>query len=95
MCTCRRVWLTERRHVEHLFSTDVVLMLCSAALAEWLPLKPWRVEMCGMLPVMHGSSVFSSVLAITERSEMGLHDLPMFMSPFGLGIGMMSASLHA
>ena len=29
---------------------------------------------------MYGSSVLSSVFAITERSEMGLYDVPMFMS---------------
>ena len=32
--------------------------------------------------------------AITERSEMGLYDVPMFMSLFGFGIGMMFASFH-
>ena len=42
--------------------------------------------LCGMLFVMYGSSVFSSVFAITERSEMGLHDVFMFMSLFGFGI---------
>ena len=44
--------------------------------------------------VMYGSSVFSSVFSITERSEMGLYDVPMFMSLFGCGIGMMFASFH-
>ena len=39
----------------------VLFMLCSAVLVEWLPLKPCCVEMCGMLFVMYGSSVFSSV----------------------------------
>ena len=58
----------------------VLFMLCSAALVEWLLLKPCCVEMCGMLFVMYGSSIFSSVFAITERSEIGLHDVPMFMS---------------
>ena len=51
--------------------TMVLFMLCSAVLVEWLLLKPCCVEMCGMLFVMYGSSVFSSVFAITERSEMG------------------------
>ena len=72
----------------------VLFMLCSAVLVEWLLLKPCCVEMCGMLFVMYGSSVFSSVFAITERSEMGLYDVPMFMSLFGFGIGMMFASFH-
>ena len=39
-------------------------------------LKPYCVEVF----VMYGSSVFSSVCAITERSEMGLCDVLMFMS---------------
>ena len=50
--------------------------------------------MCGILFVMYGSSVFSSVFAIIERSEMGLYDVHMFMSLFGFGIGMMFASFH-
>ena len=50
----------------------VLFMLCSAVLVEWLLLKPCCVE---MLFVMFGSSVFSSVFAITERSEMGLYDV--------------------
>ena len=73
----------------------VLFMVCSAVPAEWLLLKPCRMEMCVMLPVMHGSSVFSSASAITERSEMGLHDVPMLMSPFGFEIGMRSASSHS
>ena len=44
--------------------------------------------------MMYGSSVFSSVFAITERSEMGLYGVPMFMSLFGFGIEMMFASFH-
>ena len=62
----------------------VLFMLCSVVLVEWLFLKPCCVEMCGMLFVMYGSSVFSSVFATTERSEMGLYDVHMFMSLFVL-----------
>ena len=47
-----------------------------------------------MLFVIYGSSVFSSVFAITERSEMGLYDVNMFMPLFDFGIGMMFASFH-
>ena len=47
-----------------------------------------------MLFVMYGSSVFSSVVAIAERNEMGLYDVPMFMYLFGFGIGMKFASFH-
>ena len=32
---------------------------------------------------MYGSIVFSSVFAITERNEVGLYDVPMFMDLFG------------
>ena len=33
--------------------------------------------------MMYGNSVFSMIFAITERSEMGLYDVLMFMSLFG------------
>ena len=46
-----------------------------------------------MLFVMYGSSIFSCIFAITERSEMGLYDVSMFMSLFAFGI-LMFASLH-
>ena len=59
----------------------VLFMLCSAMLVEWLLLKPCCVEMCGMLFVMYGSSVFFSVFAITERSEIGRYDVPTEQSP--------------
>ena len=72
----------------------MLFVLCSAVLVEWLLLKPCCVEMCGMLYVMYGSIVFSSVFAITERNQMGLYDVPMFMSLFGFGIGLMFASFH-
>ena len=72
----------------------VLFMLCSAVFVVWLLLKPCCMDMCGMLFVMYGSSVFSSVFAITERSEIGLYDVPMFISLIGFGIGMMFASFH-
>ena len=48
----------------------------------------------GMLFMMYGSSVFSRAFAITERSEMGLYDVPMLMSLFGFEIEMMFVSFH-
>ena len=69
----------------------VLFMLCSAVLVEWLLLKPCCVDICVMLFVMYGSSVFSSVLLSLRE---GLYDVPMFMSLFGFGIGMMFASFH-
>ena len=50
--------------------------------------------LCGMLFVIYGSSVFSGVFAITERSEIALYNVPMFMSLLGFGIGMMFSSYH-
>ena len=40
----------------------VSFMLCSDVLIEWLILTPCCVDICGMLFVMYGSSVFSSIL---------------------------------
>ena len=40
----------------------VLFMLCSAVHVEWFPLKPCCVEMCVILFVMYGSSVFSMFL---------------------------------
>ena len=37
-------------------------MLCNAVLVELLILKPYCVEICGIVFVMYGSCVFSSVL---------------------------------
>ena len=56
--------------------------------------KAMLVETCGMLFVMYVSSVFSNVFAITERSEMDLYDVPMLMSLFGFGIGMIFTGFH-
>ena len=63
----------------------VLFMLCSAMLVELWLLKLCCVEMCGMMFVIYGSSVFSSVFAIIEISEMGLYDVAMYMSLFGFG----------
>ena len=53
--------------------------MCSSVVVWWLLLNPCCVEMCGILFVMYGSSVFSGVFAITERSEIDLYE-PIFMS---------------
>ena len=62
----------------------VLFILCRVVLVEWFLLKPCCVEMCRMLFVMYGSNVFSSVFAITERSEMGLYDVPTSVHVFVL-----------
>ena len=38
--------------------------------------------------------VSSPVFLLSLRSEMGLYDVPMFMSLFGFGIGIMFTSFH-
>ena len=47
--------------------------LCCVVLCLLLKHVAWRCVGCC---VMYGSSVFSSVFAITERSEMGLYNVP-------------------
>ena len=50
---------------------------------------------CLNFGVVYGVGVCVNVCGvITERSEMGLYDVHMFMSLFGFGIGMMFASFH-
>ena len=43
---------------------------------------------------MYGKSVFSNVLASVDIREIGLYEVPMLLSLFGLGISMMLASFH-
>ena len=52
------------------------------------------MDMCGILFVMYGGSVFFSVFAITERSVIDLYDVHMFMPLFGFGSGVMFACFH-
>ena len=59
-----------------------------------LVLNPCCVVTFGMFCIMYGRITFSSVLAITDRRDIGLYDVPMLMSLLGLGIGMMLASFH-
>ena len=42
-------------------------MLYSDVPVEWLLLKPCCVEICGILFVMYGSSIFSSVFYQSEK----------------------------
>ena len=41
-----------------------------------------------------GRRLFSSIFAITERRDMGLYEVPLFVSLLGFGIGTMLASFH-
>ena len=38
--------------------------------------------------------LFSSVLKITERRDMSLYEVPLFVSLLGFGIGSMLANFH-
>ena len=66
---------------------------CYGDCAVWL--KPVAMVLFLVYSVVPVEIVSSPVFfAIIERSEMGLYDVPMFMSLFGFGIGMMFASVH-
>ena len=58
-----------------------MVFLCCVVL-----LRPCCMEMCGMLFVMYVRSVFYRDFAMIEINEMGLYDVPMFMSLFGMDI---------
>ena len=69
----------------------VVIMLfmwCSAVVVDLCCLKPCWCSGSVMLFVMCGSMIFSSILEIGERSAIGLYEVPIEVSLFGLGIGM-------
>ena len=44
--------------------------------------------------MMYGSMVFSRVLAIVEKSEMGLYEVPKLLFLVCFGMGMMLASFN-
>ena len=44
----------------------------------------------GMFAVMYGSRLFSSV----QLQDMGLYEVPLFVSLLGFGIGTMLANFH-
>ena len=62
----------------------VLLILCSAVFVECLVLNP-----CCDVRKNHLLEC-----TITDRRDIGLYDVPMLMSLFGLGIGMMFASFQ-
>ena len=51
----------------------------------------WACLVCLLLCKEEGSS---QVSAITERRDMGLYEVPSFVSLLGFGIGTMLASFH-
>ena len=49
-----------------------LLIWCSAVVVECCFFNPCWVVLFGMFAVMYGSMIFSSVLAMGERSDIGL-----------------------
>ena len=47
-----------------------------------------------MFSVMYGRRLFSSVLAIIERCDMGLYEVLLSMPLLGFGMGTMLANFH-
>ena len=48
----------------------------------------------GVFAVMYGRRLFSSVFAITERRDMGMYEVPLFVPLLDFGIGTMLANFH-
>ena len=66
----------------------VLFMWCSAVVVDLCRLNPCWCSGSVMLFVICGSMIFSSVLPIGESSAMGLYEVPIEVSLFGLGMGM-------
>ena len=47
-----------------------------------------------MFAVMYGRRLFTSVLAITERRDISLYEVPLSMSLLGFGMGTMEVNFH-
>ena len=71
-----------------------VVTVCSVVTVECCVLYPCCVGVSGMFAVMQGGRLFSSVLAITERRDMGLYEVPLSMSLLDFGMGTMLANFH-
>ena len=72
----------------------VLFSVCSAVTVECCVLYPCCMGVFGMFPVMYGRRLFSSVFAITERTYIGLYEVPLSVSLLGFGIGTMLANFH-
>ena len=68
--------------------------VCSAVTVECFVLYPCCVGVFGMFGVMKGRWIFSSVFAISERSDMGLYEVPLSMSLLSFGMGTMLSNFH-
>ena len=72
----------------------VLFMVCSAVTVECFVRNPCWCVGGVMLFVMCGRSIFSSVLAMGDKSAMGLYDVPCVLSLLGFGIGIVFAVFH-
>ena len=72
----------------------VLFSVCSAVTVECCVLYPCCMGVFGMFAVMYGRRLFSSVFTITERVDMGLYVIFLFVSLLGFGIGTMLANFH-
>ena len=61
----------------------VLFSVCSAVTVECCVLYPCCMGVFGMFAVMYGRRLFSSVFAIIERRDMGLYEVPLFVSLLG------------
>ena len=55
---------------------------------------PCCMGVFSVFTVMWRRRLFSGVFAITERRDMGLNEVPLFVSLLGFGIGTMLANFH-
>ena len=68
--------------------------VCSSVTVECCVLYPCCMGVFGMFAVMQGRRLISSVLAITERRDMGLYEVPLSVSLLGFGLWTMLANFH-
>ena len=75
----------------------VLFHLCSAVTVEWCVLYPCCVGVFDMFAVSKEEccSSSSSVSTITERSDMCLYEVPLYVSLLDFGMGMMLANFHS
>ena len=71
-----------------LFILGIVLLV------EWFILKPCGVVMYGMLFVMCGSMVFSTIFVNVRTSEVNFYEVLRLLFLFGFGMDMMLAIFY-
>ena len=69
----------------------VLFIVCNAVTVEFCTRVVWVCFVCLLLCKEEGSSPMS---AITERRDIGLYEVPLFVSLLGFGIGTMLTNFH-